>query len=1217
MPVHGITRRQYPLTDLGVSPSVLLPPLAALLIVCAAPTIRADQPPAATLDPRPIPGATRLDGLVILWLPKDFDPGLTERLKTALLRHGADLTTANADADLAEGLRRGHVVALGNACNNAAIRRLYLEFFDWTDAAWPSPGGFAITTLVDPYALGHDIVRVGYSDDAGAESAVNAFIARLDALDPAEPMPYLHDVKLGSLSPVYHHYLDPLLSPDFRWRNDDNTWDLQVQVAHLGIAYLLTGDDVFLPPFRRRFMHYLEVNKAKHWLSSHGFMRHMTLPYLLTEHHPVWTPDDRRFVLDSIRDLLASEDGINYPGIAQETASGLPRGNHAVRAALDCFIHARYLDLHYHLAEARDALQKLDSYFRWQFTCAKPWEDSNGHQLKASMIGVAAYALALGDRTMIDSGTLRRAAERAEMQVNNLGVGALFSGPGAAGFTPVTMLAMAAFTHDDPAFYRTLRSIDLEPKPMPDPLLAALALPYRHGDEFLRAFALPAAESPANVPDNANTFAVAGFDDAYRAAQPDVPARGFDKIAFRGGWSRTDEYLLLDGMSRGLHAFENAHCVLEMCALGRRWLCAVDWGDRNASVRNQNGLQVLIDGLAPSDTPVFAELLATAESADLQACVTQLASREQGSTWRRWIVHQKGKFFVVFDDVSLDARPNADLAVIQSRWFLHGRITRDGNTLIARQGVVGDETWLAAVPLDASRLTLDLIDVSRSYRGFREYCGKWLFQDIPTRIDFPIDPEATPATITKATLSRAFSAATPFRLIGGMLFSWGTGDPRPPLVKPEGEAFTLTDSHGESLHVRFNAAGMTIETSHGELRLDLPRAEQPAPPIEAPTMIPTFDHETDRTTERFTRVSLDVEGTPLALQESPAGFVMSTNTGDLFCITDTGLINWHERLGAPARQLALWRSGDQLRIIAGDDAGRVTALTPDGHIVWQTKLPYSEKVYDIAWAYPASMVRDLEVADLDGDAEPEIFAGVTDSHLYCLDAKGSIRWTRGAEWGTPTVIRVFDLDHNGQSEALFGTGDPSVMGGAMVCDLKGRKGSGPLPWRLGVGDIASFIQPASLTALLPITIGDTPCLILGTDSDAGQVRCIELNNAERWRLNVGARPLGIWSASDAGGDQPVYLAVLDSGYVFTFDESGTLLTRRTTGDALHAAVRSDDGCLLLAGEKLFVIEGDGDPEAVWASPPLEHPKICPANAGPRPAAAVSAAGRVVLLLPAL
>lgn len=150
-----------------------------------------------------------------------------------------------------------------------------------------------------------------------------------------------------------------------------------------------------------------------------------------------------------------------------------------------------------------------------------------------------------------------------------------FSGHRASGFVPVTLLAMAAGIYGDLRYYRTIALGEREEGEGVQVPLKALAIPFRRGDEFLRAFAVSGRIPKPNRKEK--KLSVAGFDDAYRDVVKECPKDGFDKIAFRGGFSLEAEYLLLDEMNGGLHAYENANCVLELGVGGYTWVCAFDW----------------------------------------------------------------------------------------------------------------------------------------------------------------------------------------------------------------------------------------------------------------------------------------------------------------------------------------------------------------------------------------------------------------------------------------------------------------------------------------------------------------------------------------------------------------------------------------------------------------------------------------------------------------
>lgn len=109
--------------------------------------------------------------------------------------------------------------------------------------------------------------------------------------------------------------------------------------------------------------------------------------------------------------------------------------------------------------------------------------------------------------------------------------------------------------------------------------------------------------------------------------------------------------------------------------------------------------------------------------------------------------------------------------------------------------------------------------------------------------------------------------------------------------------------------------------------------------------------------------------------------------------------------------------GDGLSdVIAVDLDGRLTALTHEGAVKWQTASPIG------VHAVNASQCAAIAIYDLDADGSPEILAG-----FEVFDAKGARRFgvagdhgelPQGAFW-CPTPIAA-DLDGDGKLEVIFG-----------------------------------------------------------------------------------------------------------------------------------------------------------------------------------------------------
>jgi len=70
-----------------------------------------------------------------------------------------------------------NLVILGNRSTNTVIEQLYNLYYTYLDLKYPGAGGYAVHSLHNPFANGHNAILVGSSDDAGMAQAVDQFLA--------------------------------------------------------------------------------------------------------------------------------------------------------------------------------------------------------------------------------------------------------------------------------------------------------------------------------------------------------------------------------------------------------------------------------------------------------------------------------------------------------------------------------------------------------------------------------------------------------------------------------------------------------------------------------------------------------------------------------------------------------------------------------------------------------------------------------------------------------------------------------------------------------------------------------------------------------------------------------------------------------------------------------------------------------------------------------
>ena len=76
--------------------------------------------------------------------------------------------------DAREAPGAGPLIVLGNLMVSTLVRRLYFEAYDFTDYAFPGPGGWVVRTIGEPWGAGRPIVLVGGSDLDGVRAAAAA-----------------------------------------------------------------------------------------------------------------------------------------------------------------------------------------------------------------------------------------------------------------------------------------------------------------------------------------------------------------------------------------------------------------------------------------------------------------------------------------------------------------------------------------------------------------------------------------------------------------------------------------------------------------------------------------------------------------------------------------------------------------------------------------------------------------------------------------------------------------------------------------------------------------------------------------------------------------------------------------------------------------------------------------------------------------------------------
>jgi hypothetical protein len=546
----------------------------------------------------------------------------------------------------------GPVVVLGNLMESALVRRLYFEAYDFTDYAFPGPGGYTLRTIGEPWGAGAPVLLVGGSDVTGVQAAAERLAARVRDHGPVSG--YFNEVRLGQWADAGSLDLVRYLGADDAvWERvgQSGSWDYMDNIAKCGTGYLRTGDERYLERFQRELHHFIAHDvfhpnpEARPML--HGRMYVLLMVWDLVCDHPRFTASERRKV-DAMF-LHVAESGEGTAQIAEISATRAVRFNHHTRSGLDAFFVGRYFARRYGLSEAQAWLATAERLFAPQLESAKPACDSWGHQWAASLFNTLVYALATQRTEYLAAPAFRQAADRALIAYGRDAPRHYLSACAvASGDTGYLSLEESL-----PALAREAAQLRLLP--------AAKTGLVNFTDEVLRTFT---GNAPIRRREDLLGQAAAPLDALWHETietpvynpggifEATVPvAAGFDKISLRDGWGAEDFYLLLDGISGGHHAYQDANCLVWLRERGVDWFLPRTGYKHSLGMRWQNGVNLVLDGRGSGRIPRYARLLYRGTSGEFSVVGARIDGAGEAA-WERHIVRKRGGWTLVLDRVT-------------------------------------------------------------------------------------------------------------------------------------------------------------------------------------------------------------------------------------------------------------------------------------------------------------------------------------------------------------------------------------------------------------------------------------------------------------------------------------------------------------------------------------------------------------------------------------
>lgn len=606
------------------------------------------------------------------------------------------------------------LIVLGNLNTNRTLQPLYADYLCSTDATYPGGDGYDLRTIVNPYGMGTNLILVGGSSRRGVERAAEQLIAAIAAGDPAKGLPYLFEVELEPTlaaqlaswpytpledsaelqalrSRGLMFFTEPIriigaYTMMWSWTADERYAQIAVEALRKLNAEMSTGygDWHYLA---ERFMRAIPL------LIAGGF---------LTEEEIARTDE-----------LLLQTAYGNQDEWWRVKVGHPPLGHrHQGKGTYEFLLLARYLRDQTHPSPAlretcdqwiKECYAFLDALAR---ACI---DDQDDESTLNNLATLYRYALGQERHDFFTSDKARHVARRCLALHDNNGNGA---GQGGYGESQGMYLQQEATEQTAcSAFYYGDSELKWVLQTMPN-----LEVPQRYvflcfTPVFLQKFATgpelqptaPSAEEGITcLPVTDHQFAISNHPpehvvpEGHMINAPETwqlpegvglntlpQERGFDKLALRRGYARSDSYLLIQGYQGGFRwqgHMQAANCIVRFYQHGHVWLVQ---NTSRHSYYDKNGL-LISDGANNTPMPPIAEQVALADFPAHALTVTRVNDYHH-TEWTRHLFWSKqgDGFFVVIDRVAFQADGPYSLTC---SWRTPGYAALDGRHWRTEQG---------------------------------------------------------------------------------------------------------------------------------------------------------------------------------------------------------------------------------------------------------------------------------------------------------------------------------------------------------------------------------------------------------------------------------------------------------------------------------------------------------------------------------------------------
>jgi len=1074
---------------------------------------------------------------------------VARRLRSALEQAGAggievvgvdDVISPQWEIDFAR-IGGRTIIAPGNINTNRLLAKLWGQGYVVADSIFPDEGGYVVRTVHDPFARGINVIALAGSDPAGVQRAVDVFVDRYvpDDGDVVLPEPVV-DIKFTNTQRRFYPYVDHWLSSKRQPQHTTMEWfrqylrdrgmmdenaqvigrqngtlvDVTQTIGRLAESWIWTGNPD-LPPLMKQV---LDANR--HLLANPPPVKGMSGRsagdvkwWDLVEELPVWTDQDRLDVTNALyRDALQGWERRAANEMVDDGYVQIVDENHGTNAAGAALAAWHYFEKYYDLPETDYWMRLARAVYLGQCASHQVLEDAATYLVYCPEDAMR-QGLKLGDLRYFELGIARGHAEFiAQCCVNNLGLctgfgdAPLLVHPGA-----FETLAPAAWYYRDPRLNWIIREHLLQSHGLrifQSALPIDLTVEAERPTEWTGICRFPIFKQTLKKGDGSREF--------ITDPRESVGDEWFNKIVFREGWDRDDQYLLLDGAGKWTnhqhegypnvgpsgHKHDDVNTIINFTDNGRMWLVDHTYGEAK-TISGHSGLYITCNGAVSYDAHEcrIEDLVETPWGGICRTLDTSFGNAD----WERTIFWTRGEDFLVIDRVT--ALEPGHYVARCSFWGLGEHELREGALRLKQNGELCDILSDGRGSLDVEEFRFPGQSDWDSFYPHAEGVAK-IFQQDKSAVLEP-GGQLTFANLIAAKPQAALDATEllPVAQEAVIVYRGET----PTLCGVGALPGIQSDVGGYLISAnRTLLAGVTaLRSADLEITADTPVDLQIAADglVEATAREPAtlrVNGSEIRLTEGRNTVGGEALGeglgrlTELALAraERIAPEYAAGREGAEKAET-TGLAVTERDLKTPvaaAEPADLDGDGRPEWLVAGKDGA--TAFSADGTMLWR---------------FPTDQpCRAIDAGDLNGDGTTEVALGCDDTRAYVLDASGDELWSHECTGSTASLagppmvdmVRIADLDGDGTAELVVGSNWVHCLDadGNLLWERYLRMARGQTCGEFRGGAVADIDTDGDLEVVAPFLYSYHSMLVL---DHAGEVVLpVDWDNDDNWYMGV-------------------------------------------------------------------------------------------------------------------